>query len=126
MATIATGSTVTFASSSFSAEITAINWGGIARVALQSSSMSTTNDHTFVTGALVDNGEVSIDVLFDGNESPPIITNGAAETVTIKWGANTNTYAASMINTGWEMAAALEELMTGTVTLKPSGALTLV
>lgn len=124
MATIATGSTVTCATTSFAAEITNIAWSGITRPALKSSSMTTTNDDTFVAGALVDNGELSIDILFDGTETPPIITNAAAETVTVKWGSVTNTFAASMICTGFEIAAALEELMTGTVTFKATGAIT--
>ena len=124
---IGTGTTVTFGTSSFSADILDVNWSGITRETINTSHMGTTDDHTFAAVDLVDNGEISMEIAFVGNLSPPIISNGAAETVTIDWaGASTGyTWAASAINTGFEIGAPLEDKMTGTLTLKVSGAITI-
>ena len=100
----------------------------MSRESIQTSHLGTTLDHTFIPGDLVDNGEVSLTIQYDGTLSPPIITNGAAETVTIDWGGvgAGNTWAASMFQTGFEIGeATVDGLMTATMTLKASGAITI-
>jgi hypothetical protein len=122
------GTTVTFGTSSFTANITGVSWGGISRESINTSHLGTTTDHTFIPGDLVDNGEVSLTIQYDGTVSPPIITNGAAETVTIDWGGVgvNNTWAASMFQTSFEIGeATVDGLMTATIGLKASGAVTI-
>lgn len=122
---IGTGTTITFGTSGFTADVLSVNWDGISRESIQTSHMGTTNDHTFMPADLVDNGEISMEIAFVGTLSPPIITNGAAETVTIDWAGSGDTWAASCFQTGFTIGAPLEDKMTGTLTLKVSGAITL-
>lgn len=121
---IGTGTTITFGTSGFTADILAVNWDGIARESINTSHMGTTNDHTFMPTDLVDNGEISVEIAFIGSLSPPIITNGAAETVTVAW-AGGSSWAASAFQTGFTAGAPLEDKMTGTLTLKVSGGITI-
>ncbi len=119
---------ITFGTSSFSANITDINWGGISRAQINASHLGTTNDHEFIQADLVDNGEVTVEFQFDGTKSPPIITNGAQETVTIDWGGlgAGNTWAATMGQSGLDITGGgVDGMMTGSIALKPSGAVTI-
>jgi hypothetical protein len=125
MAILGTGTTVTFGTSGFSAAIMDANWSGITRGSVQTSHMGTTNDHTFIPTNLVDNGTVELTIQFNGSESPPIITNGATETVTIDWAGSGNTWAASCFQTDFSITATNEDLVTGDLTLKVTGAITL-
>lgn len=121
---IGTGTTVTFGTSGFTADILGVNHDGIAREAINTSHMGTTNDHTFMPTDLVDNGEISLEIAFVPSLSPPIITNGPAETVTINY-AGTGSWAASAFQTGFSIGAPLEDKMTGTLTLKVTGGITI-
>ena len=122
---IGTGSTVTFGTSAFSADILSISIDGIERGAVQTSHMGTTSDHTFMPVDLVDNGEVTLEIAFIATLSPPIITNGAAETVTIAFAGHATTWAFSAFQTGFQITAPLEDKMTATVTLKITGGITI-
>ena len=121
---IGTGTTVTFGTSAFTADVLSVNWDGISREAIQTSHMGTTLDHTFMPTDLVDNGEISLEIAFVGALNPPIMTNAAAETVTIVW-AGSGTWAASAFATSFSIGAPLEDKMTATLTLKVTGAVTI-
>lgn len=122
-----TGASITFGTSSFSATVTAINGEAIERVAIETSHLGTTTARTFIPGDLFDPGEVSLELLFDPDNKPPL--NGAAETITVTFpvaAGETNgaTWAASGFVTGFSYGVPLEELMTGTMTIKLSGDIT--
>lgn len=124
---IGTGTTVLFGTSSFSADVLNVSWSSISREVVNTSHMGTTNDHTFMPVDLVDNGEITMEIAFIGTLSPPIITNGAAETITVDWaGAGTgHKWSASAFQTGFEITGPLEDKMTATLTLKVTGAVTI-
>ena len=124
---IGTGASVTFGTSSFTANYTDINWGGIERTSVQTSHLGTTTAHTFVPGDLFDPGEATFEIQFDPDDYPPI--DQAAETITVTFpvgagGSSGATWAATGFATGFEFGVPLEDLMTGTLTVKFSGDIT--
>ena len=124
---IGTGASIAFGTSSFTANVMAINGNDISRAAIQTSHLGTTGNHTFMPGDLVDNGNIQLDIQFNPDEQPPIA--GAAETITISFplgagGTNKATAAFTGFVTGWSWGAPLEELMTASITIKVSGAIT--
>ena len=122
---IGTGSTVTFGTSSFTADILGINLSGITREAINTSHMGTTSDHTFMPTDLVDNGTLELEIAWLATLTPPIITNGAAETVTVAFAGSATTWSFSAFQTELSMAVPLEDKMTATCTFKISGAITI-
>jgi hypothetical protein len=121
---IGTGTTITFGTSGFSADLLSISHGGMAREAIQTSHMGTTSDHTFMPTDLVDNGEVTVEIAFVATLTPPILTNAAAETITIAYAGSGTTWSFSAFQTGFEITAPLEDKMTATLTLKVTGGVT--
>lgn len=122
-----TGTSIGFGTSSFAATVTAINGESIERVAIRTSHLGTTTAHTFTPGDLFDPGELSLDLQFDPDNKPPL--NGAAETITVTFpvaaGESSGaTWAASGFVTGFSYGVPFEELMTGTMTIKLSGDIT--
>ena len=122
---IGTGTTVTFGTSAFSADILNVDWSGITRESVNTSHMGTTSDHTFMPTDLVDNGTIVMEIAHIATLSPPIITNGPAETVTVRWAGHATAWAASAFQTEYSIGAPLEDKMTGTLTLKVTGAITI-
>lgn len=124
---IGTGASVTFGTSGFTANITNISWSGIERASIQTTHLGTTTAHTFTPGDLFNPGELSLEIQFDPDDYPPI--DAAAETVTVTFplstgGSSAATWAATGFSTGFELGVPLEELMTGTLTVKFSGDIT--
>ena len=122
-----TAGTITFGTSGFTASITNINWDGIERASLPTSHLGTTTAHTFIPGDLYDPGEISLDIQFDPDDFPPI--SAVAETITVTYPLTAGaTTAANWASTGFLTGAShivpLEALMTGTITVKLSGAIT--
>lgn len=122
-----TGGTITFGTSGFTANISNINWDGMERASIATSHLGTTTAHTFIPGDLYDPGELSLDIQFDPDEFPPI--NSAAETITVTYplssgGTTAANWAATGFVTGASHVVPLEALMTGTITVKLSGAIT--
>lgn len=121
------GTTVTFATSSFSADIVAVNGPSYSRQAVNTSHMGTTTAHTFVPSDLYDGGEIGLTIRHDGAQSPPV--SGAAETITIAWGGAGTSYTSScsafMIGyTPSAEAADSDSVMEAEMTLKVTGAVT--
>lgn len=122
---IGTGSTVTFGTSGFTADILSVNISGITREAIQTSHMGTTLDHTFMMADLVDNGTLELECAWVAGMIPPILTNAAMETVTVSFAGSASTWSFSCGNTDLGIVVPLEDKMTATLTFKISGAITL-
>lgn len=123
MASTGFGITIDFATSAFSAEIIDTTPPEQTRESIQTSHTETANDaHTFIPADLSDPGELSFDINFDPDESPPI--NGATESITITFASGT-TWAFSGFMTGYTPAAPMDDRMTASVTVKVSGPITI-
>lgn len=125
--TIGTGTTVTFGTSGFTAQILEVGWGGIERESVESTHMGTTDAKSFIPGTLYDPGELELEIAFDGDDAPPI--GGAVETITVEFAkkssgsTNGAQWAASGFVTEFEATAPLEDKMTATMTVKLTGAI---
>jgi len=121
-------STITFGTSSWSANITSIDWSGISRESIETSHLGTTTDKTYIAAALTDPGELSLTVNFDPDTPPPY--QSAAETVTLTFpvpsGKSTGaTYAATGFITSFSMGPIVNDgLVEANVTVKFSDAIT--
>jgi hypothetical protein len=122
---IGTGSTVTFGTSGFSADILGVNLSGVTREAINTSHMGTTSDHTFMPVDLVDNGTLELEIAWLATLTPPIITNAAAETVTVAFAGSATTWSFSAFQTDLGITVPLEDKMTATMTFKISGAISI-
>lgn len=126
--TLGTGTTVTFGTSAFSAQLLSVDWSGIERESVDTTHMGTTDARTFMGGSLYDPGEIEMEIAFDGDDTPPIA--GAAETITVEFGKKSSgsTNGAKWAGTGFvsefEVTSPLEDKMEATMTVKMSGAIT--
>lgn len=125
---IGTGITVTFLTSSFSANVIGIDGPGMERASIETSHLATTTAKTFMPGDLYDAGQLDLEIQFDPNLNPPI--SSAAETIRITWPlASGQSVAAkwefSGFMTAYKPSGKLEELLTGTATVKATGAITM-
>lgn len=121
------GATVTFGTSGFTANITEISWGSIERTSIQTTHLGTTTAHTFIPGDLMDSGEITLEIQFDPDNFPPI--KQAAETITVTFplssgGTTAADWEATGFATSFEAGVPMEELMTGSLTIKVSGDIT--
>lgn len=123
-ATLGTGTTLAFGTSTFSVEITDVQWGDQTREAINSSHLGTTNDHTFIPASLVDHGEVSFTYHYDGTDDVDALIAAAAETVTITDPSTSTSNAFSAFCVGHRRSYNMEDKMTGEVRLKVTGAIT--
>ena len=124
---LGTGLSLTFGTSGFTANLLSVNGQDISRPAIQTTHLGTTTAHTFIPGDLYDPGGVEIEFQFDPDDYPPI--DQPAETITVTYplssgGTTAANWAASGFMTDFSWGAPLEELMTGSATLKLSGAIT--
>ena len=122
---IGTGSTVVFGTSGFTADILGVNFSGVTREAINTSHMGTTSDHTFMPVDLVDNGTLELEIAWLATLTPPIITNAAAETVTVAFAGSATTWSFSAFQTDLGVTVPLEDKMTATMTFKISGAISI-
>lgn len=124
---LGTGTTVTFGTSSFTANLVSVDWDGIERASVQTSHLGTTSAHTFIPGDLYNPGEITMNIQFNPDNAPPI--SSAAETITVTFplssgGITAANWAGTGFATGFTAGVQLEELMTGTLTVKMSGVIT--
>lgn len=117
-ATIAFGTTTTY-----TPLVRSIDFDGIERVAIRTSSLGTTTAHTYIPGDLYDGGEVTLEVLHDESEAHLVPILGAAENITITFPGG-DTYAFSGFVTRYNVHIGLEEEMTAGLVLKVAGAIT--
>lgn len=111
---IATGAAITF-ETGFCALVTDINWTGISREALPTSTLTTTGGMTFLPGKLYDPGELSVTLQFDTDATPPLTED--PEALTITW-PDAETWACDGFMTGFSITAVLETVMTAEATIK--------
>lgn len=121
------GTTITFGTSSFTANVMSISVDGVERPAIDTSHLGTTTSRTFIPGDLVDEGSVTLAIQYDPDSEPP--KKGALETVTITFPLSTGATTAasrafSAFVTGFDAGVEMDALMTGNVTIKVSGNVT--
>jgi len=121
---IGTGTTITFGTSGYSAEILDVTPPDGSRESINTSHMGTTGAHTFTPAKLVDWGGFSFDAHFDPAETPLITL--AAETVTIAFPNSASTsWAFSGFCTGYAPTDPIEDKATIAITVKVSGEVTI-
>jgi len=114
-------STIAFGTSTFTAALLSINGWELSRESIETTTMATTTWKTFLESDLVDPGTLTVTFEMDEASVPPI-TATAAETITISWGGNTNTWTCSGFITGYSPSASgSEERMTADMTIKLTG-----
>jgi hypothetical protein len=122
---VGTGTSISFGTSGFTADILDISPPNASRVSIETSHMGTTTAHTFTPGDLVDWGELGFDIVFDPTSAniPPI--KNSAETVTITFpdsGASTWAFSAFVIT--FDPGVPMEDRATASVSCKVSGDIT--
>jgi len=131
MADIGTGASISFPTSGWTAQLTAINGVDITRSEHGTSHLGTTTGMTFIPGDLFDPGGLDLELHFDQDNTltnvPPY--NAAAETITVTFptpsgGAGGATMAATGFMTAFSWTGPLEELMSASATIKFSGNIT--
>jgi hypothetical protein len=118
------GTTVTFATSAFSANIISVDVSQ-SRGATETTHMGTTGDKSFIPFDLVDNETMVMEIQYDGSLAPPI--DQAVETITIDWagvGVGHKT-AFSGFAISFSASGPIEDLMTGSLTVQRTGAVTI-
>ncbi len=119
---IATGITIDFGTTAFTAEITDVSGPGLSRDSVDVTHQGTVDALAFTPADLFDAGEASFDIAFNPDTSPPI--DQVAETITITWPAGA-TWVFNGFMTGYEPSAPLNDKMTGSVTIKVNGDITI-
>lgn len=123
---IGTGSTITFGTSGYSAELLNIAWSDFSRESVGTAHMGSTPSQSFMPGDLYDGGTLTLEFHFKTNEAVPI--TGAAETMTVTFpivtAADAATWACSGFVTGFEFTDPLEDKMVATMTVKLTGDVT--
>lgn len=116
------GAAITF-STGFLAKVLDIGWSGIERASVETTTLEdSAGGKTFMPGDMYDPGELTVEMQFDTDATPPI--TGAAETVTVTW-PDAETWAASAFLTGFEISdVSSESVMKATATLKFTGDIT--
>lgn len=124
------GVTITF-SSSFFTNITNVDWSGITRDAVPTSSASTAGGKSYIPSNLYDPGEITVEGRFDNTANFTTPIAGAAETITVTKlasGQSTGgTIAASGFMTSWRFGGPADdtpETVNYTATLKLSDEIT--
>jgi len=108
-------------------KITGVNHGGISRAVAESTHMLSSAKE-FVASSIYDPGELSVEVLFDPAVKPTTDMANVAtnQTVNVYWasgGTTTTLWSAFGYATGFEAGAQMEDMMSGTLTIKLSGTL---
>lgn len=124
MPDVGTGTTIAFATSSFSAEILSVNGNDISREDIDTTHMGTTNYRTFMPSDLVDGGSIEMEINFDPDAQPPV--TAVPEQITITFpipsgSSNGATLVFSGYVNNWSWSDPLEEKMTATMTIKVDG-----
>ena len=131
---IGTGTTITFGTSGFNAQIESASWGGITREIIDVTHLGTTpasggeiGSREYLAGDLSDPGELTLELHFNPNLQAPI--EGDPETITVTYplvsGDTTSaSWSAQGQMTGYDHEIPLEDKMTATATVKITGPIT--
>jgi hypothetical protein len=117
---LGTGTTIAFATSTFTAEFMSVDGSGNDGIEdINISHLGTTGYHDYIPTSIKEGGEFSIPILYDGTDDPTV---GVEESVTITW--------AGLATTKWVFpgyikeftpTAPLEDKMTANIVVKVSG-----
>lgn len=131
---LGTGTTVTFGTSGFTAELTDIQISNLSREVIETSNLATAQagagqigSKTFLAGDLTDPGSVTLTGHFNPDTVPPL--EGDAETVTITFPPNSGvitpaSWAFSGQVISYDPSIPLEDKMTFTMEVKAVGPIT--
>lgn len=108
-------------------KITGVNHGGMTRAVADATHMLSSAKE-FVASSIYDPGELSVEVLFDPSIKPTtdlanVATNQVVNVYWANGGTATTLWSAYGYMTQFEAGAQMEEMMSGTVTIKLSGTL---
>ncbi len=130
------GTTIQFATTGFTAEVTEVRIQGFQRNHIETSHMGTpapgvnqVGNKTFVPSKLSDPGTLALTVHFAPSAKPPL--DALPETVTVTWpkapaDATAASWSGTGFVTGYDVTAALEAVMVANLTVKFSGNFTMV
>jgi len=121
---VGTGTTITFATSAFTAQVMSLSASDITREDIDVTHMGSTVYKEFQPSDLVDGGSIEMEIGFDPDAIPPI--SGASETITIAFPLPSGQItpadlAFSGYVSSWTWTAPMEEVMTATITIKVDG-----
>ena len=107
-------------------KLTGLSWSGIERAVADATHMKTVGGKEFVASEIYDPGEISAEILFDPTIKPfADITNVAtAQVLSVAFaagGSATALWSAYGYVKGFEAGSQMEDMQTGTVTIKLSG-----
>lgn len=124
MTMVATGISIVFATSSFSAEMLDVGIGGISRESFDFGHHGTTGGRPFKPGKTYDPGELTLDILYDPNSQPPI--EGAPEVITITFpvpegDSSGAEHEITGFVTNFDIQGPFEDRLTASITIKLSG-----
>jgi hypothetical protein len=117
---LANGTTLTFGTSGYTLIITGWNRSGYGVDDVQTSHLGTTGLHTYIATAIIEGGELSLDVQY--NPATSITLGGTAQNITLDPAGSGNTVAFSGYVKSYESSGTVNELMTGTIVVKVAGA----
>lgn len=132
-ADIGQGTYVTFGSIVGSAatcyKVNSVSLGGVSRDVVDASHLLTTGGKEFIASEYYDPGELSLEIQHDPSLNPvALLTNvGTAQVVNIIFangGTSTAKWSSYGFASGFEASAPKDDMMTGTLTVKLSGTLT--
>ncbi len=121
MADLGHGAAITFASG-FLAPITNINWSGMSRTAVDTTTFSTTGGKTKIPSDTYDPGTLSVTMQTPASGNIPLAS--AAETVTLTFPDGNNTISASGFMTGFTITLEDEGVITSEAEVTLSGNIT--
>lgn len=124
---IGTGAAVVF--TGVTMPIRNVRHQGVERPAINSSHLGTVDWHTKIPGDLVDPGRLTLDVLIDPQLIDSLPLNGAPATCILTFPLQAGQATPALVSgsaflVSAEWGAPLEEMLTGTITLEFTGALT--
>jgi len=119
MADVATGITIVFGTSAFTAEFIDVNLAEESRPVIDTSHQGTVDSRTKMPGRLADPGGFTATIAYEFGDRPPI--NAAAETITITGPTAGHTTPGTIVGTGfvssWRGGGQLDQKATGEVTI---------
>ncbi len=126
---IGTGTKVAFGTTTIKGNVMDVSWDGPNRESIETTHMGTTGGQTFMPSDLYDPGELTIEVQFDPDATVDADIVAAAETITVTFPivageSNGATWAATGFITSYTNTTPLEGLMTASIGVKFSGAIT--
>ena len=122
-AAVGDGTTVVFGTTAYAPNIVSVQGPGVSRASVDSTHLGTPAGYkTKIASNFADPGEVTLEIQHDPALTVPVL--GVFEIITVDWGGNGDNYSYSAAVSGYDPGANIDEMMTATVTLMVSGAIT--